>query len=45
MSYADNYLALTDEQAAKLTKDYFKLEADRAKIKKKYVQENAEGRG
>ena len=38
MSYADNYLALTDEQAAKLTKDYFKLEADRAKVKKKYVQ-------
>lgn len=38
MSYADNYLALTDEQAAKLTKDYFKLAEERAKMKKKYVK-------
>lgn len=37
-SYADNYLSLTDKQAAKLTKDYFKLEADRAKMKKKYIK-------
>ena len=37
-SYADNYMALTDEQAAKLTKDYLKLEADKTSIRKKHVK-------
>jgi hypothetical protein len=36
--YAENYGALTDDQAATLIKDYMKLESDRLKIRKKYVK-------
>jgi len=37
-AYAANYGSLTNEQASELIKDYLKLDADRAKVRNKYVK-------
>ena len=37
-AYAANYGSLTNEQASELIKDYLKLDADRTKVRNKYVK-------
>jgi len=37
--YAANYLNMSDEMATTLVDDYFDIEADRLKVRKKYVRE------
>jgi hypothetical protein len=37
--YAANYLTMSDEMATTLVDDYFDVEADRLKVRRKYVRE------